>query len=132
MDDLLCAAQVEPTQQQRVSELAICSLKEIFPSLLGDVKDSVSLKKMFSGDGDGYWSTIKEILGWVIGTHRSTLVLSSKQHLQIISLLVIPDSHRRISAKNLECLISKLRSMHLLVLGSIWYFYTMHFSLTRT
>ena len=34
-EDLLCASQGYPTQQQRVSEITICTLKEIFPSLLG-------------------------------------------------------------------------------------------------
>ena len=43
MDVLLCAYQYEPTQQQRVSELTIRVLKEIFSSLMDEVKDSASL-----------------------------------------------------------------------------------------
>ena len=52
MEDLLCASQENPTQQQRVSEITIRALKEIFPSLLSEVKDSASLKKALAGDGD--------------------------------------------------------------------------------
>ena len=90
MDDLLCSAQGYPTQQHRVSETTICSLKEISPSLLGEVKDSAILKKALARYGD--WATIKEILGCVINTHRGTLDMFSKQHLELISLLEIPDS----------------------------------------
>ena len=45
MGNLLCAAQVDHTQQQRVSKLTIRALKDILPSLPGEVKDSASLKK---------------------------------------------------------------------------------------
>ena len=39
MDNLLCAAQGDPAQKQRVSNLTIPALKEIFPSLPDKVKD---------------------------------------------------------------------------------------------
>ena len=53
MDDLLCAAQGDPDQQQSLSKLTICALKEIFPSLLDEVKDSASRKGGWSGRGVG-------------------------------------------------------------------------------
>ena len=94
MDELLCAAKGDPAQQQRVSELTICALKYIFPSLPDEVKDSVILKKALAGYGD--WARVKEILGWLINTHRGTLSLSSKQRLNILSLLEIPTTQRHI------------------------------------
>ena len=75
MDDLLCAAQGDPAQQQCVSS---------------EVKDSSRLKKVLAGDRD--WAAIKETLGWVIGTNHGTLAMSSKRRLKLISLLDIPDS----------------------------------------
>ena len=99
MENPLYAAQGDPTQQHRVSNIAFCDLKEISPSLKGEVKYSSSLKKALAGDGD--WSTIGEIAGWVIYTHHSTLTLSYKQRLELISLMKIPNSHRRTSIKNL-------------------------------
>ena len=45
----------------------------------------------------------------MINTHWVTLALSSKQHIEIISLLGIPDSQRCISIKKLERLIGKIR-----------------------
>ena len=55
--------------------------------------------------------------------HRVTLALSSKRRLEIISLLGIPNSQRRISVKNLERIIVNIRSMHLTVPGTIGHFY---------
>ena len=95
MNDLLCDAQEDPTQQQRVSKFTILALKDILPSLPGEVKESDRLKKLL--DRAREWATIKEILGWAIETHQGSLVLSSKQRIKLISLLEIPDSQRRIS-----------------------------------
>ena len=70
-------------------------------------------------------------MGWGINTHRGTLDLYSKRRLDIIYLLEIPDSQRRISINNLERLIGKLCFMHLSVPGAIGHFYAMQVNLTR-
>ena len=93
------------------------------------MKDSTSLKKALARDRD--WLTLKEILGWVIETHQGNLALSSKQRLELIYLLEIPNIQRRRSVKKLERLIRKLRSMHLAVPGAIVHFYKMQVALTR-
>ena len=90
MDDLIGSVQEDPVQKQRASKLAIRTLKDILPSLTGELKESSSLKKALVRDGE--WEIIKEILGWVIDTHWGTLALSSKRRLGLISLLYIPDS----------------------------------------
>ena len=93
------------------------------------VKDSASLEKALAGDRD--WSTAKEILGWVINTYQDTLALYSKQRLELLSLLAIHLTQRHISAKKLERLIRKIRSMYLAMPGAISHFYAMQVSLTR-
>ena len=60
MDDLICSTQGDVGQQQRASKLTMRDLKEIFPSLPAEVKDSVILKKALHGDGN--WSQVKGIL----------------------------------------------------------------------
>ena len=67
----------------------------------------------------------------MINTHRGTLALSSKKCLNLIFPLEIPDRQRRISGKNLEHLISTLRSMHLAMPGAIGHFYAMQAALTH-
>ena len=66
MDELTCATQGNVGQQQHTSDITLRALKEIFPSLPAEVKDSVSLKKAMQDDGD--WAQVKEILGWIIST----------------------------------------------------------------
>ena len=92
------------------------------------MKDSAILKKALAGDG--YWAMVKEIMGWVINTHRGTLVLSSKLRIELLSLLEIPTIWHHILVNNLERLIDKLHSMHLAVPGGIGNFFTMQVTLT--
>ena len=128
MDDLLSATQGDKTQQQHVSELTLRALKEIFPSLPAEAKESVSIKKALQGDG--VWATTKEILGWIVNTNEGTLRLSPKRKADLGTLLDIPPSQCRISTKKLERLIRKLRSMHLAVPGVVGHFYNLQQSLT--
>ena len=111
-------------------ELKIRSLKEIFPSAPGDIKDSATLKKALASDVD--WRTTKEILVWVVDTDKGTLLLSLKPKARLISLLDTHPTHCRVAVKSLEHLINKLWSMHLAVPGSIGHFYTMQVALTST
>ena len=129
MNDLLCAAQGDPAQKQRVSYLTISSLKEILPSLPDKMKDSDILKKILSLDGD--WGRVKKILVWVIDTHRGTLSLSSKIGLELLSLLEITTNQCHILVKNLLRLIGKLLSMHLVIMGPTRHLYTMQVALTH-
>ena len=66
MDDLICADQGDDAQKQRVLELMLCFLKEILPSIPGDIKDSTTLKKDLAGGGE--LSITKDILGWLVET----------------------------------------------------------------
>ena len=128
MDDLLSATQGDRRQQQRFSELTLRALKEIFPYLPKETKDSVSLKKALQGDGD--WKTTKEILGWMVNTEDGTLRLPPTRKAELETLINIPPLQRRISTKKLERLIGKLRSMHLAIPGAVGHFYNLQRSLT--
>jgi hypothetical protein len=129
MDNLNCVAQGNPDQQHRVTELVLRAIKETYPSIPGEQKDSVSLKKALAGDGD--WNTVKEILGWVIDTDSGTLRLLDKRLSDLRNLLNIPSSQRRISRKKLERLIGKLHSMHLAIPSAIGHFYNIQKALTH-
>ena len=52
MDDLNCLAQGSPAQKQQVTDMFLQGIKDILPSLPADIKDSISLKKAWQGDGD--------------------------------------------------------------------------------
>ena len=61
MDYLNCLAQASPDQQRWVTAMVIQGIKDMFPYLPSELKDSVSLKKAQKGDGN--WEVKKEILG---------------------------------------------------------------------
>ena len=129
VDDINCVAQGDALQQQRVTELVLQALKDVYPTVIGETKDSVSLKKALAGDGD--WSQVKEILGWIIDTRLSTLRLSPKRVSDLLQQLDIPSSQRKMRRKRLEILIGKLRSMHLAIPGAISHFYYLQQALTK-
>ena len=95
----------------------------------GELKNSISLKKAWAGDGNR--SVSKEILGWVINTALVTISLSPKRITDPTTLLDIPSAQHRMSQKKLERLIEKLRSMHLAIPGAIGHFYHIQMALAK-
>ena len=128
MDDLMGATQGDPTQQRRATEIMLKAIKEVFPSVVGELKDSVSIKKALQGGGS--WSWMKEILGWDIDTVAGTICLPPRRLAELKELLPIPPSQRRLAVDKLRKLIGKLRSMHLAVPGAIGHFYHLQKALT--
>ena len=52
VDDINCVTQGDALQQQRVTELVLQALKDVYHAVSGETKDSISLKKARAGDGD--------------------------------------------------------------------------------
>ena len=52
VDDIKCVTQGDALQQQRVTELVLQALKDVYHAVSGETKDSISLKKARAGDGD--------------------------------------------------------------------------------
>ena len=129
MDDLNCATQGDSVQQRRVTELTIRSLKEVYPSIPQETRDSVSLKKELTGDGD--WELEKEILDWIINTADGTLRVSKKRINDLHYLLDIHPTWWRIPRKRLERLIGKLRSIYLAIPSAIGHFHYIQQALTQ-
>ena len=129
MDDINCLTQGDTYQQKRVTEIVLSEIKSVYPTVEGELKDSISLKKAKAGDGD--WDVTKEILGWVVNSATGTISLSQKRRADLETLLAIPSTQHRMSRKKLERLIGKLRSMHLAIPGAIGHFYHIQMALTK-
>ena len=93
MDDILCSTQGGAAKQQRVSELTLRYLKEIFPSIPGYIKDSDSLKKALARDGD--LRKTKDILVRFEDNEKGGLLLSSKCKDKLLSFI---DPHTHVAA----------------------------------
>ena len=75
--------------------------------------------------------TTKDILGCIIDNNKGIIFLSLKRKAELLYLLDIPPTSRRMSLKLLDGLIDKLQSMHLVVLVSIGHFYAIQVDPTR-
>ena len=77
MDDVITSVQGGGTERQHeVLDGTVQALKWIFPSLPGETKDSASVKKTTAGEGN--WTCMKEILGWLIEMEAGTVSLSDQ------------------------------------------------------
>ena len=121
MDDLNCLAQGSPDQQRRVTQMFLQGIKDIFPSLPSELKDSVSLKKDLKRDGN--CEVDEKILGWILNSEKGTFQLPPCFLKELKSLLTISPSQWRLPVSKLRLLIGKLRSIHLAVPGVIEHFF---------
>ena len=69
--------------------------------------------------GEGDWTYVKEVLGWILGKEAGTVTLPERKLEELLTLVNIPPNQRRMGRKDLERLVGKLRSMHLAVPGSV-------------
>ena len=90
-------------------------------SLPGEINDSVSVKKLVAGEGD--WTCLKEVLGWILNTEAGTVILPERKLKDLLTLVDIPPTQHRMVLKDLDCLVRKLRSMHLEVPGAVAHFF---------
>ena len=116
-------------RQHRVFDSTVRALKWLFPSLPGEAKDSVSVKKLLAGEGD--WECVKEVLSWTINTEVGTVALPKHKLQELRDLLDIPTSQRRMGRKELERLVGKLRSMHLAMPGAVAHLYHIQCGLSQ-
>ena len=118
MDDFVGLAQ--PPQQRRVRRILLDAIDEVFRPLSSTDtptrKEPVSVKKL--REGDGSWSTIKSVLGWIIDSEAITISLSPHRVARLKEILdEIPSTQRRISVKKWHKILGELRSMSLAFLA---------------
>ena len=129
MGDVITALQGGAEQQREVFDGTIQALKWIFLSLPGETKYSVSIKRLMAGKGN--WTCKKEVLGWRIYTEVGTVALPEQKHLELLQMLAIPSTQRRMGRKELNRLVRKLHSMDLSVSGAVAHLYHIQHALTQ-
>ena len=73
INDVISLVQGGPNRQHQVFDGTVRALKWLFLSLLRELKDLVSVKKLLTGEGD--WTCVKEVLGWILDTEAGTVTL---------------------------------------------------------
>ena len=103
MDSVISVVQGGPDLQHRVFDCTVRALNWLFPSLMGDSKDSESIKNILSGEGD--WIFVKEVLGWTLDTEAGMVILLEQKLRELLTLVDMLATQRRTGQKYLECLV---------------------------
>ena len=82
-----------PDYQHQVFDGIFRALKWLFPSLPGELKDLASVKKLVAGEGD--WTCVKEVLGWIINTESRTVTLPERKLEEFLTMVDIPATQHR-------------------------------------
>ena len=117
MDDAIKAVQGVTERQRQIFNGTVRSLKWIFPSFPGKLKDSIIMKKPQTGEGN--WTCVKEFMWWTIDMEAGTATLLERKSQEFLKLLAIPFTQLRIGRKELKRLVGKICSMHLSVPGAV-------------
>ena len=110
-----------PANSRRVRRLLLHGIDDVFRPLEEadgpHRREPVSLKKLRKGDCS--WSTVKEVLGWVIDTVNMTLHLPARRVERLGEILSsIPPTQKRTSVKKWHKVLGELRSMSLAMPGA--------------
>ena len=121
VDDFLGLAQGNTDRLKYVRRVLLHTIDDVFRPLddsdSSARKEPVSVKKLLQGDA--CWSTVKEVLGWLINTHDMTLTLTERRSQRLATLLSdIAPTQRRLSTKTWHKVLGELRSMSIALPGS--------------
>ena len=77
MDNVISAVQGDLEKQHQVFDSTVCAIKWLLPSLPGESKDSVSVKKLLAEER--CWTCIKDIIRWIIDMKSVTVALPERK-----------------------------------------------------
>ena len=81
----------------------------------------MSVKKLVAGEGG--WTCVKEVLGWILDTEAGTVTLPERKLEEILTLVDIPATQGRMGRKDLEHRVCKLCYVRLAVPGVVAYLF---------
>ena len=82
--DVISVVQGGLDRQDRFFDCKVYALKWLFPSLLGEIKVSVSVNNIILGVRD--WTFVREVLGWILETEVGTVTHPQRGSLRSSSL----------------------------------------------
>jgi hypothetical protein len=121
VDDFLGVCQGPIPRRREVRRVLLNAIDDVLRPLEPDDnpyrKEPISVKKLRQGDAS--WSTLKEILGWLIDTDAMTISLTPRRSARLTALLAdIPPHQRRMSITKWHRILGELRSMSIALPGS--------------
>lgn len=128
VDDFIQLAQGNPhrlrSQQLTLLHTLDTVLRPLSPADSPFRTEPASVKKFLKGDG--YWSTSKVVLGWLLNTVAGTITLPPHRLARLHDLLTsISPTQQRVSTKQWHRFLGELRSMSMAIPGSRGLFSTL-------
>ena len=93
-------------------------------------REAISLKKLLQGDGS--WATRKVLLGWILDTVRQTLEIPPHRKATLAQIFSELQSTKRVSEKNWQRILGKLRFVSQAIPGSGGLFCALQLALNRS
>lgn len=121
VDDFVGIAQGTTRRLNHVRRVLMHSIDDVLRPLDHQdpphAREPISVKKLRQGDAS--WSTVKNVLGWIIDSVAMTITLPERRLVRLAELLaLIPPSQKRLSLDKWHSLLGELRSMSLALPGS--------------
>ena len=136
VDDFIAAAQGNHNALQRIRRVLSLCIDDVFRPLdhldAAARKEPISVKKLKQGDAQ--WSTVKDVLGWIINTKTMTIHLTSRRTSRLRTLLFqhYPRQRKRATIRDWQQLLGELRSMTLALPGARHLFSILQHTLQQT
>ena len=130
VDDLVGATQGGAEAEIYLTRVILHSLDRVFRALgpedLPERQEPASLPKLQKGDG--FMSTRKTVLGWLLDTIAMTLQLTARRYARLVEILdELPRSRKRVSIQTWHKVLGELRSMAVAIPGSRGLFSALQF-----
>ena len=124
MDDFILLAQGGKRRRRRLRRILFHCVDRVFrpPDAADDEwkKDPNSVKKLRKGDGS--FTTVKVVLGWLIDTVAGTVELPPHRLERLMELLkAFPKSRVSCLKRELQHLVGELQSMIIAIPGGVGY-----------
>ena len=133
VDDFIQLGQGGPARMKALRRHLFHAIDSVLaqPNVSADKRrEALSLKKMMQGDG--CWSTRKVLLGWIVDTVRQTLELPPHRKQTLNDIFSSLASKKRVSRKQWERILGKLRFVSVAIPGSASLFCAMQLALNKS
>ena len=130
VDDFLALGQGTPSQLKTLRRHLLHSIDAVFaPLAAADThgNEAISVKKLRKGDGS--WSTLKVVLGWLLDTIHHTISLPPHRAQRLLHIFDELRDRHRVSVKKWHRVLGELRSMVLAIPGGKGLFSTLQHGL---
>jgi len=133
VDDFCLLSQGDKRRRLRIKRILMHTIDEVlrpWDPMETVHQEPMSVKKMKKGDA--CWTTRKVMLGWLIDTVASTIMLPPHRHERLLAIFAELKGRRRVALKSWHKVLGELRSMVMAIPGGRGLFSALQSGLQHT